>query len=228
MVTKFNGRFKLWFFPFILLIFIQKLVLCSEIEELSDASSSESNPVNGAISIRPEGAVSMKFNKSVFDAFKKEVVVDKYITKEGRKVKVILRRKRRPIFNRFYKWRKKKRAKKEAKKKYKARKGIKKSKRTKLFNIFSRGHKPKESGSLETEIETEKPKVEVVDEGSSMNSDIFEEDAEVGTSDNEDQSNRKESSGSYTNNSDLDSNSSNGNSESSLSGNAVTSYSTAF
>ncbi|KAK6590208.1 hypothetical protein RS030_172689 [Cryptosporidium xiaoi] len=145
---------KWLFFLFILFICLHfNFLNCSEIEtsSLDSEISAEQSGNNDGLYSRPNGASSVKFRKSIFDVFKKEVTIDKYITKEGKKVKVKLIRKDRPIFSWFSKWYRKRKAKSAAKKK--ARKERKSKSTKKRKGILSR-FKKKESEKSNTEDES--------------------------------------------------------------------------
>ncbi|KAH7649908.1 hypothetical protein FG379_001752 [Cryptosporidium bovis] len=170
---------KWLFFLFILFICLHfNLLNCSEIETSSQDSeiSAEQSGYNDELYSRPDGASSLKFKKSFFDAFKKEVTIDKYITKEGKKVKVKLIRRSRPIFGWLSRWYRKKKAKSAAKKKArKERKSKSTEKRKGLLSRFkkkkSEKHKTEDKSSIESESREVSDEVEPTG--------IFEDDAIV-------------------------------------------------
>ncbi|KAK9170991.1 hypothetical protein CmeUKMEL1_14540 [Cryptosporidium meleagridis] len=159
-------------FLFIIFLFVfYKLAFSSEISEISEYSQYDLENEN--ISKRPEGATSIPIKKKLFESFRKEVTVDKYYTKDGKKVKVILVRKNRPAFSFFTKWRNKKKRKNEAKKRYKMNRAKKTKKPNILRRVFKR--KKKDDKSKEDSKTSDVNHAKENEESFSKN-DVFEED----------------------------------------------------
>lgn len=186
LANKSKKRYLCQLLFIIIISIILKLTLCSDISELSDYSQNESENI-GTISKRPEGAVPIPIKKSFFDRFKLEVVADKYITKEGKKVKVILKRKNRPAFGCVRKWLNKRKLKKAAKKKYKKERK-RGDKKVGIFKrMFGRKRKDETDESSESSADIEEKKTpEILSEDmmkeseSSVSKDnVFEESHET-------------------------------------------------
>ncbi|KAJ1612352.1 putative signal peptide-containing secreted protein [Cryptosporidium canis] len=152
-----------------LLLILLKLTVCSEISNFSESTQSELEN-DEHLSKRPEGAVPLPIKKQHLDYFKKETVIDKYMTKDGKKVKVILKRRDRPALRWYRKWRNKQKMKRKAKEKYKRQRKHAGSK----WNIFKRFKRGKKDNK-----ENEESNVEVVNsekgEDSVSKSSIFDE-----------------------------------------------------
>ncbi|OII73731.1 uncharacterized protein cubi_03529 [Cryptosporidium ubiquitum] len=182
-----NIRYSFLLILIILLFFISKFAFCSEISELS---RSEQYPVDEEknTSRRPEGAIPIPIKRKWFENFSKERVIDKYYTKDGKKVKVILIRRHRPIFGRFIKWKNKRKMKRKAKKKYKMDRNPKNKKGNIFGRLMRRGKK--------SENNTKEPTLENVnyekDDESVSKSDIFEDNDENPVEKNEKGSNKME------------------------------------
>lgn len=166
---------------FALLFIVSKFSFCSEISELSESKQHDPEDENEGISRRPEGATTIPLKKSWFQKFTKETVIDKYYTKDGKKVKVILVRKNRPIFNRLRKWKNKRKMKKKAKKKYK----MNRNQKDRKPNLFKRLFKKEKSDNSNTN----EPSLVSVNYGkeeeSLSKSNIFEDNVESQTNKNE-------------------------------------------
>lgn len=175
-----NKRYAGQFLLIILLFVFYKLAFSSEISEISE--SNQYDLENENISKRPEGATSIPIKKKLFENFRKEVTVDKYYTKDGKKVKVILVRKRRPAFNWLRKWRNKRKIKNKAKKRYKMNRDRKSKKPNILKRIFKR---KKMNDKSEEDAKISDVNYAKENEESVSKSDIFEEDTEYEVNKNE-------------------------------------------
>ncbi|KAJ1614914.1 putative signal peptide-containing secreted protein [Cryptosporidium canis] len=173
ILTKHPKKSYLCQFLFtILLLILLKLTVCSEISNFSESTQSELEN-DEHISKRPEGAVSLPIKKQFLDPFKAEVVIDKYMTKDGKKVKVILKRKDRPVFRWYRRWRNKQKIKKKAKEKYKRQRKLGCNKLN-IFKRFKRGKKD----SKENEESNIEAVSSVKGEESVSKSSIFEENSD--------------------------------------------------
>ncbi|KAH8740719.1 hypothetical protein FG386_002681 [Cryptosporidium ryanae] len=142
---------------FILFIYLHPIFLTgSEIDTLSHESeiSAGENVGNNNSHLRPEGASPLPVKNNIFfDLFKKEVTIDKYVTKDGKKVKVKLVRKRIPIFNMIARWYNKKKAKRKAKKKAKRQKKKPLKKRRGILNRFRKKKSKKSEDMVQESLE---------------------------------------------------------------------------
>ncbi|KAH8583594.1 uncharacterized protein ELE39_000362 [Cryptosporidium sp. chipmunk genotype I] len=172
LAKKPNKRYASRFLFIILLYIVFKLAFSSEISEISESKQYDMENEKKNISKRPEGATSIPIKRKLFERFRKEVTIDKYYTRDGKKVKVVLVRKRRPIFDWFRRWKNKRKIKKKAKKEYKINRDQKNKKPNMLKRLF-RKKKPNDesNGHNLSNVNAEKE-----DEVSVSKSDIFEED----------------------------------------------------
>lgn len=186
LLAKYPKKRYLHQFLFIILTAILlKLAPCSDISEYSE--SPKEGLQNGEnLSIRPEGATSLPIKKSVFDMFKLEKTIDKYVTPGGKKVKVKLIRKHRPIFGSIIRWRIKRKNKREAKRKYKEERKKKDGLSSRLVGR-KRQNKSEGSSTLNLDVDETNSKSDIsnedVDESENSTSkdDIFEDTDENGT-----------------------------------------------
>ncbi|TRY50023.1 Uncharacterized protein CTYZ_00000330 [Cryptosporidium tyzzeri] len=174
-----NKRYAGQFLLIILLFVFYKLAFSSEISEISE--SNQHDLENKNISKRPEGAISIPIKRKIFENFRKEVTADKYYTKEGKKVKVILVRKRRPAFDWFRKWRNKRKIKNKAKKRYK----MNRDRKSRKPNILKRVFERKKMNDKSKKAKISDVNYAKENEESVSKSDIFEEDTEYEVNKNE-------------------------------------------
>ncbi|OII77043.1 hypothetical protein cand_023860 [Cryptosporidium andersoni] len=155
-----SNLFILQWLSFVLLLVNYTIVPCYSSELSMDIDNSQDGDIDGKpiirlkpgeIPERPNGSTEIVKRRCKFcNKFKKELTIDEYIDPSGKHVKVILRRRYRPIFSGLRRWRQRKSARAKARKAFKNNKQKslskqlgKKSNKKVLSGVFKRFKKKK-------------------------------------------------------------------------------------
>ncbi|EEA05701.1 uncharacterized protein CMU_027100 [Cryptosporidium muris RN66] len=155
-----SNLFILQWLSFVLLLVNYTVVPCYSSELSMDIDNSQNGDIDskpiirlkpGEIPERPSGSTEIVKRRCKFcNKFKKELTIDEYIDPSGKHVKVILRRRYRPIFSGLRRWRQRKSTRARARKAFKnnkqkslSKKLEKKANKKVLLGVFKRFNKKK-------------------------------------------------------------------------------------